>query len=151
FPVVPCPGGPNPGQNRDNSWRLIHPWSAFLGVAILGVLLIVSMSASASSDSPPGPRTPEQIERDRQARWDRPWAEVRRIATEFHALLPREQAESIGAAYARYSSRFQDSVPDQLRGSFAAAVRLRIFIPLDQIYIDLAVRGSKNNRDGLNR
>lgn len=56
----------------------------------------------------------------------------------------------VGAAYALYSSRFQDSVTDQVRAVFADAVRKGVFIPLDHVFLDLAVRGVKNDRPGLN-
>lgn len=56
----------------------------------------------------------------------------------------------IGCAYARYSSRHQQSIADQIRTIFEAALRLEIFIPLENIFFDLAVRGYKDQRTGLN-
>lgn len=66
-----------------------------------------------------------------------------------HALLPQRKAATIGIAYARYSTEFQHSIADQIRGIFEFAVEQRIFIPRDHIFIDLAVRGCKERRPGL--
>lgn len=97
-----------------------------------------------------GARPRSEVADERRAKWDRMWAEIQAIVAEFHALLLRERAECIGAAYARYSSRFQDSVADQIRAIFADAVRKQVFIPLDHVFFDLAVRGFKSDREGLN-
>src|SRR5208283_64602 len=64
---------------------------------------------------------------------------------------PRHRAQHIGAVYARYSSRFQQSVADQIRGCLEAAVKQGIFVPRENIFFDLAVRGSKQRRPGLDR
>jgi DNA invertase Pin-like site-specific DNA recombinase len=68
-----------------------------------------------------------------------------------HALLPREKASSIGIAYARYSTEFQHSVGDQIRGILEFAVKNGIFIPRENIFFDLATRGCKERRPGLDR
>jgi hypothetical protein len=75
---------------------------------------------------------------------------IRRLAAEFHARLPRERARAVGAAYARYSSRFQDSILDQVRSIFEDALRKGVFIPAEHVFFDLAVRGCKSDREGLN-
>lgn len=77
--------------------------------------------------------------------------EIRLLVAIFHALLSREDAEAIGAAYARFSTRHQDSIVDQIRAIFADAVRKRIFIPLEHVFFDLGVRGCKSDRVGLNQ
>jgi DNA invertase Pin-like site-specific DNA recombinase len=105
---------------------------------------------TAAGHDPGGPRHRSDVADERQARLDRTWEEVRRIVAEFHALLPRDRAEAVGAAYARYSSRFQDSVADQVRAVLADTVRKGVFVPLDHVFLDLAVRGVKNDRPGLN-
>lgn len=64
-------------------------------------------------------------------------------------MLPRDKARPIGAIYARYSSRQQDSVADQVRKCFEAAVQQGIFVPREFICFDLAVRGYKRKRAGL--
>lgn len=87
---------------------------------------------------------------ERQARRNRSWDEIRQIVAEAHALLPRHEAQAVGAAYARYSSRYQDSVADQIRTIVTDAVRKGIFIPLENVFLDLAVRGVKYDRPGLN-
>ena len=132
FPVGPGPGGAGSGQNRDKTGS---PFGTTF--AVLGVLLLLGMTATGGAD-------------DRQARHDRTLDDVRRIVAEFHALLPRVGASAVGAAYARYSSKYQDSVADQLRAIFADAARKSVFIPLENVFFDLAVRGVKNDREGLN-
>jgi len=77
--------------------------------------------------------------------------EIDRLAAEFHALLPRDRARAIGAVYARYSSRFQHSIVDQVRGLFEAALRQGVFIPRVHVCFDLAIPGYKDRRPGLNR
>ena len=76
---------------------------------------------------------------------------IDRLAAEFHARLPREQAQAVGAIYARYSSRHQDSIADQVRKLFEFAVARRIFVPRDAVCFDAAVRGAKDRRPGLDR
>ena len=68
---------------------------------------------------------------------------------EFHEKLPRQRAKGLGGLYARYSSRFQDSLADQVRTLFEAAHQLGIFIPREHIYFDLAVKGYQDRRPGL--
>jgi DNA invertase Pin-like site-specific DNA recombinase len=57
----------------------------------------------------------------------------------------------VGSIYARYSSRYQDSIADQVRKCYAAAVKEGIFVPRDFVCYDLAVRGVKAQRAGLGR
>ena len=92
----------------------------------------------------------QEAERRRKELWDKTCREIDEIMAQYHAELPRDQAWAIGAAYLRYSTRFQDSVADQLREILRHAVELKIFIPRELIFFDLAVRGFKNNRLGLN-
>ncbi len=94
-------------------------------------------------------RTREDIKRERDALLERTMQEIDDIVAEFHGKLPREQAQFIGAAYGRYSSRFQDSIGDQIRAVFEAAFEERIFIPRENVFFDLAVRGLKIRRPGL--
>ena len=77
--------------------------------------------------------------------------EIDELVAHFHARLPREQAKDLGAIYARYSSKFQHSILDQVRSLFEAALAMGIFIPREYVCFDLAVRGCKSNRPGLNR
>jgi predicted site-specific integrase-resolvase len=77
--------------------------------------------------------------------------EIDRIAAEFHARLPRDQAQGIAALYARYSSDHQDSIVDQVRSLFEAALALRLFVPREFVCFDHAVRGAKQRRPGLDQ
>ena len=51
----------------------------------------------------------------------------------------------------RYSTRFQDSIADQVRTLFEFALADRIFVPRDFVFFDAAVRGAKAHRPGLDR
>lgn len=97
-----------------------------------------------------GARPRAEVADDREAKVAHAWDEIRALVAGFHALLTREQAVAVGAAYARYSTRFQDSIADQIRTIFADAVRKRVFIPLEHVFLDIAVRGCKADREGLN-
>jgi len=94
-------------------------------------------------------RTRAEIERERQELLKKTKREIDALVAEFHAKLPRGKAESIGAIYARFSSRFQDSIADQVRTLFEEAVSKGIFIPRENIFFDMAVRGWKDRRPGL--
>ena len=109
-------------------------------------MTVAAVTEPGDSLSPAGDTCPEP-----GSKLERTLAEVRRIVAEFHALLPRQSAEAIGAAYARYSTRHQDSIADQIRAIFADAARKKMFIPLDNVFFDLGVRGCKSERDGLNQ
>ena len=63
-----------------------------------------------------------EIERERRELFERTQREIDALVAEYHAKLPRERASAIGACYARYSSRFQDSIADQVRTLFEAAL-----------------------------
>ena len=94
-------------------------------------------------------RSREDIRREQQALLEKTNREIDAIEAEFRAKLPRVRARAIGATYARYSSRFQDSIADQVRTLFEAAYEQGIFIPRDHVFFDLAVRGWKDRRPGL--
>ena len=97
------------------------------------------------------PRTRAEIEAERLQLEEKTRQEVNEIAAEHHVELPRQKAKSIGAIYARYSTRFQGSIGDQVRSMYQEAVKRGIFVPLENVFFDLAVRGGKNDRQGLNR
>lgn len=94
-------------------------------------------------------RTREEIREERRKLLEKTNAEIDAIAAEFHAKLPRSQAKAIGSIYARYSSRFQQSIGDQVRTLFELALQEGIFIPREHVYYDLATRGYQDRRPGL--
>lgn len=95
-------------------------------------------------------RNKKEIDQEQRDLLEKTRQEVADLVAEFHARLPRHQAKAIGALYARYSSRFQSSVPAQLRTLFEVAVREGTFIPAELVFYDLAVRGYRDSRPGLN-
>ena len=96
-------------------------------------------------------RTKADIERERRELWERTCREVDEIVARYHARFPRHLAKWIGAVYARYSTRHQDSIPDQVRKILEEAIRLEIYVPREYVFFDLAVRGHKKHRQGLDQ
>jgi site-specific DNA recombinase len=105
--------------------------------------MVVFLWAMATPESP---LTSETSSDKRQRTLD----EIANYVSEFHGRLPRENAGQIGAIYARYSSRHQDSIVDQVRSLLEEAVQKKIFVPAEFIFFDMSVRGYKNDREGLN-
>ena len=50
----------------------------------------------------------------------------------------------------RYSTRHQDSIADQVRVQLEDTSRRGIFVPRENFFFDLAIKGFKSQRDGLN-
>jgi DNA invertase Pin-like site-specific DNA recombinase len=98
-----------------------------------------------------GPRSRAEVGSERQKLRQDTEREIEALVAEFHALLPRDQAKCLGAIYARYSSRYQHSVADQVRGCLQAAVQLGVFVPLEHVFFDLAVRGAKERGPGFDQ
>jgi DNA invertase Pin-like site-specific DNA recombinase len=96
-----------------------------------------------------GPRSLQEVEAERQQLRDQTARQIDALIAEFHAQLPRERARHVGAVYARHSTRFQHSVVDQVRGCLEEALRTQAFIPRELVFFDLAVRGAKQRRPGL--
>lgn len=66
--------------------------------------------------------------------------------------MPRWRANMpklLVAVYARYSSRFQRSIGDQIRSLYEAALKRGVFIPRENVFFDMAARGYKERRPGL--
>ncbi|WDI42491.1 recombinase family protein [Bremerella sp. P1] len=94
-------------------------------------------------------RTKEEIRRQQEQFYAKTVKEIDALLDDYNTKISREGADSIGAAYARFSSRFQDSIADQLRSILQDAVRLNIYIPRENVFFDLAVRGFQERRPGL--
>ena len=95
-------------------------------------------------------RSKSEVEREQRELLENTQREVDAIAAEFHQRLPRDEAKRIGMIYARYSTRFQSSVAAQVRAMYEIAVREGTFVPRGLVFFDLAVRGYRDNRPGLN-
>jgi site-specific DNA recombinase len=67
-----------------------------------------------------------------------------------HLQVPRTSTSTIGTAYARYSTDFQHSILDQVRGIFEGAAKLGIFIPREHVFFDIGISGRTHSRPGLN-
>ncbi len=68
-----------------------------------------------------------------------------------HRRTPQEECGQIGAIYARYSTKAQGSVADQVQSVLDAAAKLKIHVPREFVFYDEAVSGSRNRRPGLDR
>ena len=117
-----------------------------LAIALLAVGIVTGDDGNHR-----GPRSEPETERDGLALLEHTTREIDRIAAEFHAKLSRERADSIGVIYCRYSTRHQGRIADQVRSILEEAVRLGIFVPREHIFFDLAVRGYKSRRAGLDQ
>ncbi|WZP01188.1 recombinase family protein (plasmid) [Isosphaeraceae bacterium EP7] len=78
-------------------------------------------------------------------------SEIADILRDYHARLPRERADAIGCIYARYSTKHQDSIADQVRACCDAAFRAGVFVPEENVAFDLATSGRSGRRPGLAR
>lgn len=96
-----------------------------------------------------GARSKAEVEQHRQDLHERTSGDVDQLVAEHHARLPRDRCVSTGGIYARYSSRFQDSIADQVRALLEEAERRGIFVPREYVFFDLAMRGYKDRRPGL--
>ena len=118
-----------------------------------GVTLILDRRPLPSLRRSPrrrGGRSKADVEREQQQLLENTQREVDAIAAEYHKRLPRAKAKRIGLIYARYSTRFQSSVAAQVRAMYEIAVREGTFVPRGLVFFDLAVRGYRDNRPGLN-
>jgi DNA invertase Pin-like site-specific DNA recombinase len=96
-------------------------------------------------------RRRDEIDAERQKMLLEVEKEINEIVASSHDALPRKKSSSIGVAYARYSTEFQHSIGDQIRTIFEFAVKEGIFIPREFVYFDLATRGCKERRPGLDQ
>ena len=101
------------------------------------------MAESIAQSTPPSTEDPH-------AKLVRVQEEIAQLVAHNHERLPRELAENLGAIYARYSSRHQDSIIDQIRTLLEEACQKKIYVPAEFIFFDMGVRGYKNDRHGLN-
>lgn len=102
------------------------------------MLLLLSIISRSSKDEASKSLTAEETH-----------AEIKKMWEDFNRSLPKKKAQQIGAIYARYSSRYQDSILDQVRESLDAALENSIHVPLENIFYDLAVSGRRSRRPGL--
>jgi hypothetical protein len=98
-----------------------------------------------------GPRRGRELDAEREKLEADGNREIDELYAAMQDQLPRGKRSVFGIAYARYSTEFQHSVADQIRGIFDFAVKSRIFIPRGNIFFDLATRGCKERRAGLDQ
>jgi resolvase-like protein len=96
-----------------------------------------------------GPRSKAEIEQERRERIERTNREIDEIHAEYLAKFERGQGKATGAVYARFSTKFQDSIADQVRTILEFALAQGIYVPRNFVFYDMAIRGFKKNRAGL--
>jgi DNA invertase Pin-like site-specific DNA recombinase len=96
-----------------------------------------------------GQRSRADIDEERKQLLEKTQREIAELVAESHSRLPRNQAKAIGVVYARYSTRFQDSIADQVRVLLDEAVSREIFVPVEHVFFDMAMRGYSDRRPGL--
>src|SRR5690606_23729002 len=145
LPVLTGPEGARPGQNRDNfsmavsrsrdlEWPISgRPAWLFL---LLGTMIAgAGLAVKSGSDAPSLPHEESRV--GIESLW------------EAHCQqLPRAAARQIGAIYARYSTKGQSSVLDQVRPCLEFASREGVHVPLEQIFFALGSSGRKARRPG---
>jgi hypothetical protein len=134
--------GAQPGQFRDKSWQ--RPSNRSYANSCADECAWISRRLRRRRHllrNKSGRRTELEAERAKlQADVER---EIDLIVADMHAQLPRHRTSYIGVAYARYSTEFQHSVSDQIRGILEFAVKNRILVPREHVHFDLATRGCK--------
>ncbi len=96
-----------------------------------------------------GQRSRAEIDEERKQLLEKTHREIAELVAESHLRLPRNQAKAVGAVYARYSTRFQDSIADQVRVLLDEAVSREIYVPEEHVFFDMAMRGYSDRRPGL--
>ena len=142
-------GKPPPAHPKKGNLFMSNDIACASGAIICSSPSAPEMAVGDKSPSSRKSRTKQDIAHERQELIDRTSREIDKLHAEHARRLPRERATSIGAAYARYSTKFQDSVIDQLRKILEEAEQLGIFVPREFIFFDVAVRGAKLKRPGL--
>lgn len=90
-----------------------------------------------------GRKTRETLEQQAKVEIDEIFAE---FAKQLEALKGNGRS---GVLYARHSSTLQDSIPAQIRSLLVDAIIKGIYIAREKVFYDIAVRGSKQHREGL--
>ena len=96
-----------------------------------------------------GSRRNDKLQRERDERRRRTEEEIDRLHAEFWKEAGTKKSWPQGTAYARFSTRFQESIADQIRKILEFALANQIRVPRHLIFCDLGVRGVKNRRAGL--
>src|SRR5262249_36748519 len=104
FPVAPGCGGPEPGQNLDNTidgW--LAPFFPLMPAAPSYPSLFLPCSNGGNRRPRArrrGPRSRQETDAERRLLQEQTEREIDNIVAEFHAALAREHAKAVGAVYA---------------------------------------------------
>src|SRR4051794_38718210 len=96
-------------------------------------------------------RRPGVVNEERRADRDGVEQAIDEIAEEYHDCCPQHEAKGIEAIYARYSTRFQVIIADQVQASYDWVVKHGIHVPRDHVFFDVAMRGCEALTPGTRR
>ena len=101
------------------------------------------------SDEPPVPTSEDRD--SKESLMNHIQSEIDNLWAAYRAELQEKPNLPTGALYARFSTRFQDSILDQVRSLLEFSLRESIFIAREHICFDIAISGAKNRRPGLDQ
>jgi site-specific DNA recombinase len=137
---------PKQGQIRDKFPSQEKGQNPVPWILLFASIVPIFPPGNNSSKKPLSKR--QQIIQELQARTEK---EVQETYQLYLDQVPLERWPTIGAVYARFSTKDQDSASDQVRKCLEFALREKIHVPLENIHYDIATRGSKSNRPGINQ
>ena len=111
FPVIARPGGTPWGQNRDNYWKWLLSLLVVMGTITTAISPTLAVSAGDASEA-------EDVH-----------AAIDRVYEDYLRTLPHTRPVERAAIYARYSTKFQDSLVDQVREILAWTASHELFVP----------------------
>jgi DNA invertase Pin-like site-specific DNA recombinase len=95
------------------------------------------------------PRTRKEIDAERKALREKAEREIDQLHADYLAKFGALPRLNVAVVYARYSTRHQDSISDQVRVLLDYALHEGLFVPREKILFDLAISGVRRNRAGL--
>ncbi len=131
-PIVACCGRWQQGQIRDKLSSFLA-WSTLLAMMTL-LATVVNIGKGEGGGQDDGERTD---------------AELDQIHTDYLTKLADAPRTTRGTAYARFSTRFQESIADQIRSILEWARAHGIYVAREHIFFDTAVTGKKRRRTGI--
>ncbi|NDH10062.1 MAG: recombinase family protein, partial [Gammaproteobacteria bacterium] len=143
---------PKQGQIRD---KFASFWKDLKGIVggeafPLFLLIIGTILPLPSSNGEPGGKPLSGTKGQLEDQLKKTILDVQELHQDYMSKLG-EKTDCLGAIYARFSTKHQDSISDQVRKCLEFALKDGIYVPLENIHYDLATKGMKMNRPGLGK